>query len=158
MVGGGHHVAQHCAGCRRAAGAAAIDHELAGGVPLDEDRIESPADACERVVTGNHGRMDSHRHGGHGPVAHALRDGQQLDLVTELVGKGDVGGPDGGDPLGVDVARDDVGVERDPGQDGGLGPGIQSFDVRRRIGLRVTEGLGLRRAPSRTHSLPRSSR
>ena len=59
------------------------------------------------------------------------------------MGEGYVGGPDGGDPLGVDVARDDVGVEGDPGQDGGLGPGVETFHVRGRVRLGVTERLGL---------------
>ena len=79
------------------------------------------------------------------PVAHTLGDSQQLDLIAELVRKGYVGGTDAGDPFGVDVTGDDVGVEGDAGQDGGLGPGVETLDVSCRVGLGIAERLSLRK-------------
>ena len=88
------------------------------------------------MLTGHHGRVDANSDCGRRPVAHALGDGrEELDHVAELLGEGDVGRADGGDPLGVDVARDHVRVEGYAGQDGGLGPGVQTLDVSCRIGL-----------------------
>ena len=54
-----------------------------------------------------------------------------------------VGGGDLGDALAVDVGGGDPGVERERGQDRGLGGGVEALDVGGRVGLGVPELLGL---------------
>ena len=51
VAGDGDDVAEHGAGGGVAAGALAVEHQLAGGVGLDEHRVEGLADAGQRVAS-----------------------------------------------------------------------------------------------------------
>src|SRR5690606_7085198 len=65
----------------------------------------------------------------------------QLDDVVPA-GRGlDVGGRDVADPLDGDVVDAHPGVEGEGGEDGDLRGGVVAVDVRRRVGLRVAQGL-----------------
>ena len=68
---------------------------------------------------------------------------EQLHDVAEAVGDGDVRGGDPADALVVDVAGDDLGTERDRGDDRRLGAGVEALDVGRRVAFGVAELLGL---------------
>ena len=58
--GGVDDVAEHGAGRRQPAGAAAVEHQLADGVALDEHGVEALPHAGQRVVDGHHRRVDAH--------------------------------------------------------------------------------------------------
>ena len=132
-------VAEHGARRRHAPGTSPVEHQPARGLRLDEHRVVSLADPGQRVRARDHRRMHPHRD----PAVAALADRQQLDHVPELAGAGDVGGGDPSDPLPVHAGRGDPGVEREPGQDGGLGGSVEPLDVGGRVSLRVTERLRL---------------
>ena len=136
-------VAQHRGGGGRAAGAGAVEHQLAGRLALDEDGVEGLAHAGQRVAArdhrGVHARRDRRAVGAVGQLA----DRQQLDHGVHLARRGDVGRAHVGDALAVDVGGHHTGVEGEAGEDGGLGRGVEPLDVGRRVGLGVAEGLGL---------------
>ena len=79
----------------------------------------TPARGC---VFGTIAGMDPHRHR---VVSGPLHDGQELDHVPEPVGEIDVHGPHSGDPLADDVGPGHVVAEGHPGQNGGLGRGVE---------------------------------
>ena len=139
MPGDGDEVAEDGRGGRVAAGAPAVEHQLAGGVGLDEDGVEGLAHAGERVRPRDHRRVDAHGDA----VVGALADRQQLDDGVHLAGRRDVGGGDLGDALAVDVGAGDPGVEGERGEDRGLGGGVEALDVGGRVGLGVAERLRL---------------
>ena len=85
-------VAEHGAGRRAAAGAAAVEHELAADRALDEHGVEGAPHRGQRVRLGHHGGVDPDRD--LGPAVDQLGDGQQLDRVAEPAGVGDVGRAD----------------------------------------------------------------
>ena len=64
---------------RAAAGAAAVEHQLADGVALDEHRVEELAHRGQRVVDRHHRRVHPHRD----LAVELLGDGEQLDDVAE---------------------------------------------------------------------------
>jgi hypothetical protein len=144
VAGHGDEVAEHRAGGRLPAGPAAVEHELARGLGLHEDRVERLPDAGEGVRVGDHCRVHPH---GHGLAAVGVRaplaDGEELDHGVHLAGGGDVGGGDRGDALAVHVAGGDAGVEGEAGEDRGLRRGVEALDVRGGVGLGVPERLGL---------------
>src|SRR3546814_8741627 len=72
-----------------------------------------------------------------------LADGEQLDDRAHVARARDVGGRHLGDALAVDIGRGDRRVEGDAGQDGGLGGGVETYDVGGRVGFGVAERLGL---------------
>ncbi len=84
-----------------------------------------------------------HARGDRAAVGRALADGEQLDGAAHLLGGGEVGGGDLGHALAVDVVQAHAGVEGDPGEDGGLGSGVEALDVGGRVGLGVPERGGL---------------
>ena len=137
----GDEVAEHGGGGRRTARAGPVEHQLPGGLGLDEDRVVRLAHGGERVAQRDHRRVHAR---GDGPaVGGALADGEQLDGAAHALGGGDVGGGDLGDALAVHVVEAHAGVEGDPGEDGGLGGGVEALDVGGRVGLGVAEGGGL---------------
>ena len=77
-----------------AAGAAAVEHERADGVALDEHGVVALAHAGQRMVQRHHRRVHPHARPRRSPVL--LGDGEQLDHVAEALGDGDVGGGDAG--------------------------------------------------------------
>ena len=58
--GGVDEVAEDGAGGRRAAGAAAVEHEVADGGALHEDGVEALAHGGQRVLERDHGRVHPH--------------------------------------------------------------------------------------------------
>ena len=152
--GGVDHVAEHGAGGRPAAGAAAVEHQLADRVALDEHGVEALAHAGQRVVHRHHRRV--HAHGDLAAGVVELGDGEQLDDVAEPAGDVDVGGRDVADALVVDVAGDDLGAEGDRGDDRRLGAGVEALDVGGRVALgepeplRLGERLAVGRRPPRS--------
>ena len=139
----GDQVAHHRAGRRCAAGAGAVEHQLAGGGALDEHRVVGLADAGERVAPGDHRRV--HPRGDGRAVGSVLQcaDREQLDDAAHLGGRGDVAGGDLGDALAVHVGCRHPGVEGQAREDRGLGRCVEALDVRGRVGLGVPELLGL---------------
>ena len=140
--GGVDDVAEHRAGGRRAAGAAAVEHQRPDGVALDEHGVVAVADAGQRMVQRHHRRVDADRDS---PCRRVLLgDGEQLDDVAEPVGDGDVVGGDPADALVVHVAGDDLGAERDRGDDRRLGAGVEALDVGGGIALGVARAAAPR--------------
>ncbi len=92
---------------------------------------------AERDHRGVHARGDGRA------VRGPLADGEQLDGAAHLLGGAEVGGGDLGHALAVDVVEAHARVEGDPGEDGGLGGGVEAFDVGGRVGLGVPQGGGL---------------
>ena len=72
----------------QAAGAAAVEHQRADGVALDEHRVVALAHAGQRVVQRHHRRVDAHGDLAGGLVE--LGDAEQLDDVAEAAGDVDV--------------------------------------------------------------------
>ena len=135
-------VAEHGRAGGVAAGAPAVEHEVADGGALDEHGVERVAHAGQRVGQRDHGRVDAD---GHlvGPVAHRdqLGHGQELDDVAQPAGELDVGGGDVGDALVVHVAGHHLGAEGERGEDGRLGPGVVALDVGGGVPLGVAQLL-----------------
>ena len=133
-------VAQHGAGGRAAAGAAAVEHELAAHGALDEHGVEGAPHRRQRVRLGHHGGV--HTDGDLGPAVDQLGDGEQLDGVSEPAGVRDVGCADRADALAVHVGVDDVAAERKRSQDGCFRRGVVPLDIRRGVALGQAELLG----------------
>lgn len=134
-------VAEDGRGGRGAARAGAVEHQLPGGLGLDEDRVVRLAHGGERVAERDHRGVDPG--GDRLPVGRALADREELDRAAHALGGGEVGGGDLRDALAVHLVQAYAGVEGDPGEDGGLGGGVEALDVGGRVGLRVPEGGGL---------------
>ena len=134
-------VAQHGAGGRAAAGAAAVEHELAADCALDEHGVERAPHRRQRVRLGHHGGV--HTDGDLGAAVDQLGDGEQLDRVSEPAGVRDVGCTDRADALAVYVGVDDVAAERERSQDGRFGRGVVPLDVRRGVALGQAKLFGL---------------
>ena len=134
-------VAEHGARRGAAAGAAAVEHELAAHRALDEHGVERAAHRGERMGARDHGRVHPHRD--LGPAVDELGDGEELDRVAELRRVGDVCRAHPADALAVDVGVDDVEAEGEHGQDGRLGGGVVPLDVGRRVALGQPERLRL---------------
>ena len=133
-------VAEHRARGRRAARAAAVEHQLPGRLGLDEHRVEGVADAGQRVAGGDHRRVHAHADRRlPGAVDRPAGDAEQLDRAAHLLGAGHVAGGHRGDPLPVDVGGADPGVERERGQDRRLRRRVEAFDVGGRVGLGVAQ-------------------
>ena len=141
VAGHRHHVAQHRAGRGRAAGAGAVEHQPPRRLRLHEHRVVRPAHPGERVPSRDHRRVRPHAHAG--AVGRLLADGQHLHHAAHLARAGDVGRGDLGDALAVHVRGRDPAVERETGQDGGLGRGVEALHVGGRVGLRVAQLLRL---------------
>ena len=120
------------------AGAAPVEHQLADGVALDEDRVERAAHRRERMRERDHRRVDAHGH----VAVDFFGDGQQLDDVAQRPRRRDVVDGHARDALAVDVVRRDAGAEGDAGNDRGFGGRVEAFDVGGRVGLGVPELLG----------------
>ena len=93
------------------------------------------------MVDRDHRRVDAHADVA--VVGVALDDAEQLDDVAEAVGDGDLGPGDLADPLVVHVAGDDLGAERDGGDDRRLRARVETLDVGGRVTLGVPESLRL---------------
>ena len=148
VPGDGDDVTEDGAGRGVTAGALAVEHQLAGGVGLDEDGVEGVAHAgragatagiiagCTRTLT---------RRGTPSAPASSVRSQMASSLTTQSISRAacDVGGADLGDALAVDLVARDAGVEGQRREDGGLGGGVEALDVGGRVGLGVAQGLGL---------------
>ena len=132
-------VAEHGAGGRHATGAGPVEHQPARGLRLDEHRVVGLADPGQRVRTRDHRRVYPHRDA----AVAALADRQQLDHVAQRARAGDVRRGNPGDPLPVHVGGVDPGVERQAGQDRGLGGGVEPLHVGGRVRLGITKCLRL---------------
>jgi len=138
-------IAEDGAGRRLATGTAPVEHQLAGRLGFDEDGVESLTHAGERVPPRNHRRVDSHGNPCRRAVfaIGALADREQLDDAVHVLGGLDVGRGDLGDALAVDVLAGDPSVEGEAGEDRRLGRRVEALDIGRRVGLGITERLGL---------------
>ena len=139
VAGFGHHVAHDGGGGRSAAGATAVEHEVVGGLGLDEHGVEGAVHGGQRVVLVNQGRVDA---GGDAGLA-VLDHGEQLDDLVLGGGCGDVVGGDLGDAFDGHIVDGHGGVEAEGGHDGGLVGSIVAFDVAGRVGFGVALGLGV---------------
>ncbi len=128
-------VADHRGARRQAACALAVEHQLADRVSLHEHRVVRLGHRRERVRGGDHRRVDPRAD----LAVDQFGDGQQLERVAHARRRPDVGSGHVGDALPVDVAGRHARVERQAGQDGALGRGVETFHVRARVGLRVAE-------------------
>ena len=68
----------------RAAGAGAVEHQLAGRLGLDEDRVVGLADAGQRVRSRDHRRVHADRDGRAVGAVAQLADREQLDHAAHL--------------------------------------------------------------------------
>ena len=125
---------------RRAAGAAAVQHELADRVTFDEDRVERVAYRRQWMTGRHHGRVHSDRD----PPVVLFRDGQQLHDVPQLGGGGDVVRRQRGDPFAVHVVGPDARAERDRRDDRSLRRGVEALDVGGGIRFREPQALSFR--------------
>ena len=139
VAGHRHQVAQHGARRGRTTRPGTVEHQLTGGLGLDEDGVEGAADAGQGVAARDHRRVHPRRD----PVAAELADGEQLDDRPHLARGLHVGGGDLRDALAIDVGGRDAGVEGQAGQDRGLGGGVEALHVGRRVRLGVAQLLGL---------------
>ena len=90
-AGRGDEVAHHGGRRRRAAGAMAVEHELAGVLGLDEHGVEGTADGGQGVFAGQQVGVNADRDAGVAVlVVRRLGDGEQLDDVAGFLGGGDV--------------------------------------------------------------------
>ena len=144
-VAGGHHqIAHHRRRGRCAACALAVEHQPARRLGLDNDGVERTADGRQRMLKRHQRRIYPCRN----PLlafigGEAFADRQQLDRAAQRPGRREVGRGDLGDALAVDVVGGDAGVERDRGQDRGLGRGVIALDVGGRVGLGIAERAGI---------------
>ena len=136
-------VAEHGAGRGHPARSPAVEHEIADGAALDEHGVEAPVDRGERVVLGDHRRVDPDRHLGALVRLDGLGDRDGFDDEAEVTGVRDIGGRDRPDALVVDVAGHHRGAEREGGHDGHLGARVVPLDVGGGIALGVAQALGL---------------
>ena len=134
-------VAQHGAGRRETARAAAVEHEVAHGRALDEHRVEAVAHGGQRMLSRHHRGVHTHAHLIAFRPVPLLGDGQQLDDVAHLGGVVDVGPGDVGDALVGHVAGHHSHAEGDRGDDRGLGGGVVALDVGGGIALGVAQAL-----------------
>ncbi len=77
-------VAEHRARGRRAAGAGAVEHQLAGRLALDEHRVVGLADAGQRVAPRDHRRVHAGRDGRAVGAVLERADREQLDHAAHL--------------------------------------------------------------------------
>jgi len=129
-------IAHHRTRRRRSTGTASVEHDLACGIGLDEDRVEGSAYGCERMASRQHRRVHPHDHA----FIRALGDSQQLDDEAHLLCGADVVRCHAGDALAVDVVERDPGMKGQLGEDRRLGRGVMPVDVEARIGFEVTQG------------------
>ena len=108
-------------------------------VAVDRDRVEHAHRLGERRAFGDHCRMD--------PLLDAMRssfgDAQELDAEPKLVRGAQVGERDGLDSFDRNRACVDLGAESERSENGELMRGVEAANVECRIGLRITEPLGL---------------
>ena len=121
------------------AGAAAVEHQLADRVALDEHRVERVAHRRERVAERDHRRMHAHRD----LAVELFGDREQLDDVAEVARRRDVVERDVRDALAVDV----TGRRRAPNaidaMIAALAAASKPLDVGGRVGLGEAEALCL---------------
>ena len=141
-------VAEHGAGRRPAAGTAAVEHELAADLALDEHGVEGaahrrPAGASGAPWPGGPGPRRS------GPPSTQLGDGQQLHRRSRA-GRRRRCRPRSMPlmPSRCTSASTTSRPEGQRGQDGGLGGGVVALDVGRRVALGQTERWASARASS----------
>ena len=153
VVGGVDEITEHGGGGGEASGAPTVEHELAGGGALDEDSVEGTAHGGQRVRAGEHGRMNADRDlgrvAGAAGFVEPFGHGQEFHHVSEPVGEGDVDRVDRCDPLSWHVRAGHHATEGQAGQDGGLGGGVMTVDISRRVSfgeseaLRLAQGIGV---------------
>ena len=114
--------------------------------------LNEPANGRERMVRRDHRRVHAHRD----RAVEILGDREQLDDVSEVGGRGDVGGGDLRDALAVHVAGDDLRAERDRREDRGLRRGVEALDVGGRVAFGVAERLRLGERVGERRASPRS--
>ncbi len=96
-----------------AAGAGAGEDQLPDEIGLDRDRVGHPVDAGDCRGFRHHRRVHPLLDAGVGPAG----DAEELDAVTELVCRLDVGRRHAGNALGIDGAGVDLGAEGDRGEE-----------------------------------------
>ncbi len=143
VPGDRHEVSQDGTRGGRAPGTPAVEHQLAGRIRLDEYSVERVVDSGKRMRARDHGGMhaDSYRVAVHS--GRPLADREQLHRAAHRLGAGHVGGRDVRDPLAVHIGCSDAGVEREPGQDGGLRRRVEPVDVGTRVRFGIPQGAGL---------------
>ena len=155
-AGGGDQVAQHGRGRRGAAGALAVEHELAGGLGLDEHRVEGAVHGGQRMLAREQRGVDAHAHAPPTVAVSAVRRCSFSAMASSLMTK----------PASLAAAMSaavtcvmpwqwtsssaKARMEGQRGQDGGLGGGVVALDVRRRISLRVPQARWPRPARPQT--------
>ena len=138
-------VAKHGRSRRIATRSIAVEHQGTCGLGLDEDGIIGLAHGGQRVLLG-------HQRGVHAGIDRlgavltlkALANGQQLDGIAGIIGRGDIRGGDLGNALAVDVLKLHASVEAQRRHDGGLGGGVMALYIRGGIGLGIAQAGSLR--------------
>ena len=91
-AGRGDEVAQHGGRRRGAAGALAVEHQLAGVFRFDEHGVERSADGGQRVLARQQRGVDAHGHAFAAVgIGQLFGDSQQLDDESGVLGRSDVG-------------------------------------------------------------------
>ena len=134
------HVGDHGRGGLDAAGAGALERDLADRVALQHHGVERALDRRERVVAVDERRADA-------DVDVAVdepRRADEADHHLELARRGDVERVDPVDADGLDVGELVARVERDRGEDRHLRGRVRARDVVGRVGLGVALLLRVR--------------
>ena len=82
-----HDVAHHRAARRHRSRSAAVQHDVLARIADDLNRVVHTADFCDRILVGNHRRMNA-RFGL--PAFMHFRDRQQLEFVSQHLSKIDI--------------------------------------------------------------------
>src|SRR5699024_4592451 len=135
VAGGGHHITQYGTGGGHSPGTCAVEHQSARRGRFHEDGVVRPAHTGQGEVHGHQCGVYSYGHPGGAHVGADLGDGEQFDHVPGLGCGVDVPGGDLADALHRDVGDRGAGVEGQGGDDGGLGGGIEAFDIGRGVRL-----------------------
>ena len=132
-------VGDHRGRGRHAAGARPDQSDRRNGFGVHRDRIGYAHHLGDRGILRNHRRV----HALLDALLGAHRDAEQFYAIAELVGGVEIGRRDGGDAFDVDRLRIDARAEGQARQDRELLRGVVTFDVKRRIGLRIAQPLRL---------------
>ena len=135
-----------------AAGARALERDLADRVALEHHRVERALDGGERMVAVDERRADAHVD----VAVDEPRRADEADHHLELARRGDVERVDPVDADHLDVGELVARVERDRGEDRHLRGRVGARDVVGRVGLGEAARLRLAPAPPRRSCPPPS--